>query len=140
MSLIIFPLQFVLPSVFVIYVNICLLKTLWARGRRRVGVGVTNPFQAHLRAKKIKGTTLLVAVTFAFIIPFFLFRTNIGYTQIAKPQREFSTDYIMRYGTGGVSYLSTFINFIIYYAQMKDFRVFLKKPLCRRKMKSTSLR
>ena len=38
----------------------------------------------------------------------------------------------MRYGTGGVSYLSALINFLIYFAQMKDFRLLLKKLLWRR--------
>jgi len=86
----------------------------------------------YLRAKKIKGTTLLVALTFAFVIPFLLFIVNMGYTQKAKPQREFSTDYIMRYGTGGVSYLCGLINFLIYFALMNDFREFLKKRLLSR--------
>ena len=132
-TLIIFPLQYVLPSVFVTYINICLLKTVWDRGRGRVNNGMKNAFQAHLRAMRIKGTILLIALTFAFIVPYFFFIANTAYTQIAKPQREFSTDYVTRYGTAAIVYSNAFVNFIIYFAQMKDFRVFLKKFFCRRK-------
>ena len=133
MSLIIFPVQYVLPSVFVTYINICLMKTMWTRGRRRIANSVSDAFKAHLRAKAIKGTALLVALMFAFIVPYFFYIANIVYTQTAKPQRDFSTDYIIRYGTGGIAaYLSGLINFIIYFAQMKKFRLFMKKRLCRR--------
>ena len=131
-SLIIFPLQFFLPTLFVTCINICLLRTVWARERRRIRNGATNRFKANLRAKRIRGTTLLVALTFGFVIPFFFFIANLVYTQIAKPQREFATEYLMRYGTGSFAYLSALINFIIYFAQMKDFRVFLKKFLCKK--------
>ena len=61
-----------------------------------------------------------------------MFIANIVYTQVAKPQRDFPTAYMMRYGTGSTAYLSGVFNFIIYFAQMKDFRDFLKKLLCRR--------
>ena len=131
-SLIIFPLQFFLPTLFVTCINICLLRTVWARERRRIRNGATNRFKANLRAKRIRGTTLLVALTFGFVIPFFFFIANLVYTQIAKPQREFATEYLMRYGTGSFAYLSALINFIIYFAQIKDFRVFLKKFLCKK--------
>lgn len=72
-SLIIFPLQFFLPTLFVTCINICLLRTVWARERRRIRNGATNRFKANLRNKRIRGTTLLVALTFGFVIPFFFF-------------------------------------------------------------------
>ena len=132
-SRIIFVLQYVLPSVFVTYINICLMKTVWTRGKRQIGNNVSNAFKAHLRAKAIKGTALLVALTFAFIVPYSFYIANIVYTQTAKPKRDFSTDYIIRYASGSIGgYFSGLINFIIYFAQMKEFRDFLKKRLCRR--------
>ena len=136
-SLIVLPLQYVLPCVLVTFLNICLMKTVWSRGRRQIANGtINNTFKAHLRAKKIRGTTLLIVLTFAFIIPYFFYICNIAYTQIAKPQRDFSTDYIIRYAFGGIAgYFSGLANFIIYFAQMKEFRVFLKKRFCRRNIK-----
>ena len=133
LSLILFVLQYVLPSIFVTYVNLCLLKTLWERRSRQIGNGANNAFRANLRSASIKGTTLLVALTFSFIIPFFFYFGHTAYTQAVKPQRDFPTDYMMRYGTGGVVYLGGALNFIIYFAQMKDFRQFLKKLLSRAK-------
>ena len=93
---------------------------------------MNNAFKAHLRATRIKGISLLIALTFAFIFPFSLFIVNVTYTQIAKPQRDFSTDFIIRFGTGSIAYLNPLLNFIIYFAQMKDFREFLKKRFSRK--------
>lgn len=135
-TLVVLPLQYVFPGFFVTFVNICLVKTVWDSGRRQVTNMMSSTFQAQLRAKKIRGTTLLIAITFAFIIPFFLFLGNIAYTQMAKPQRDFATDFMIRYGTGCVVFLSPVVNFVIYFAQMKDFRVFLMKTVCRRNIEN----
>ena len=133
-TLLIFPLQYIFPCIFVTYVNLSLLKTLWGRGTRKIRNGVSNIFKGRLMATRIKGTILLVALTFGFIIPCFFFVGNIAYTQIAKPQRKFATDFIFRYGGGGIAAcFSGAINFIIYFAQMKDFRVYLKSVFCERR-------
>ena len=138
-SLIIVPLQYVLPSVLVTYINICLIKTVCSRRRQTANGNINNTFKAHLRAKKTRGTILLIALTFAFIIPYFFQNANTVYTKIAKPQRDFSTDYVIRASFAAVLYLHSTINFIIYFAQMKEFREFLKKLLCRRSNEVTQL-
>ena len=115
------PIQYILPGMFVTYVNLCLMKTVWDSGRQQVATVTKKDFQAELRLKKIRGTTLLVALTFSFIIPFFFFLGNVAYTQIAKPQRDFATDYAWRYGTGCVGYLSAIMNFAIYFVQVRSF-------------------
>ena len=130
-ALVIFPIQYIFPSVLVIYMNICLTRTVWAKGKRRIDNAVSKASKAKLTATRIKGTSLLIAVTFAFIIPYLLFVTNVAYTQIAKPQRGFATDFIARYTAGATTYCSSIINFILYFVQMKDFREFLKKVLLR---------
>ena len=137
-TLIIFPLQYILPSVLVTYINICLMKTVWSRGRRQITNGaINNTFKAHLRAKKIRGTTLLIALTLAFIIPSWLHMANTAYTKIAKPQRVFSTDFKIRVSAAITVYLSHTINFIIYFAQVKKFRRYLEKLLYRRNSEVT---
>ena len=132
LTLILFPIQFVFPTVFIIYVNVSLIRTVWVKRKRQISCNMNNAFKAHLRATRIKGISLLVALTFAFIFPFSLFVVNIAYTQIAKPQRDFSTDYMVRYSSGSIGYLNPVLNVIIYFAQMKDFREFLKKRFSRR--------
>ena len=132
-TLIIIPLQYVLPCVFVFYVNISLLKTLWNRGTRKLRNGVSNAFKGRIIATRIKGTILLVTLTFAFVIPYLFYIGNVAYTQMAKPQRTFATDFIFRYGGGGIAaYFSSAINFMIYFAQMRDFRVYVKTVFCER--------
>ena len=130
-ALVIFPIQYIFPSVLVIYMNICLTRTVWTKGKRRIDNAASNASKAKNTAARIKGTSLLIAVTFAFTIPYLLFVTNVAYTQIAKPKRGFATDFITRYAAGATAYCSSVINFILYFAQMKDFREFLKKVLLR---------
>ena len=132
LTLILFPIQFVFPTVFIIYVNVSLIRTVWIKRKRQISCNMNNAFKAHLRATRIKGISLLIALTFAFIFPFSLFVVNIAYTQIAKPQRDFSTDYMIRYGSGSIGYLNPVLNVITYFAQMKDFREFLKKRFSRK--------
>ena len=138
LTLIVLPFQYVLPCVFVIYVNICLIKTVWVSGRRKVVNVAKNAFQAQLRAKKIRGITLIILLTFAFVVPFSFFLGNIAYMQIARPQLDFSTTYMARYGTGVIVFLSPSMNFVIYFVQMKDFREFLKNGLWRNSRTSRS--
>ncbi|XP_067021428.1 putative neuropeptide Y receptor type 6 [Acropora muricata] len=133
LTLIILPIQYVLPTVFVFFVNIHLSIILWRSIKRRsVAIGSKNSFQAHLRAKKIRGTTLLVALTFGFIIPFSLFVGNMAYTQIFKPQRHFRNAYLFRYGSAILIFLSPLINFTIFFIQVNKFRKFLKNVFSRK--------
>ena len=110
------------------FVNVHLSIILWSSiERRSVAIGAKNSFKAHLRAKKIKGTTVLVALTFGFIIPFSFFVGNMAYMQIFKPQRHFRNAYLFRYGSAILIFLSPLINFTIFFVQVNDFRKFLKK-------------
>lgn len=51
--------------------------------------------------KMSKGIFMLVAMTFAFIIPYLLSFTYITFNSIAKPTISYQTDFIIR-NTGGV--------------------------------------
>ena len=76
-----------------------------------------------------------MALTFAFILPYFAFIAYRMYIKITKPQRDFSDDYLVNYSTAGIAYCIGALNFIIFFAQMKEFRVFVKKNFCRRNNK-----
>ena len=69
LSIILIPLHYLLPIAFVTYVNICLIKTIWTRQRRRFVNGVTDAFKTQLRAKSIRRTALLLVLTFVFFLP-----------------------------------------------------------------------
>ena len=122
-SLVIFPIRYnIFPSILVIYINICFIRTVRAREKRKVHDVVSNASKAKVTATRIKGTSLLIAVTFSFTIPYLFFATNVWLTEKAKPQRGFAEEFITRYSAGVTAYFSNLINFIIYFAQMKDFR------------------
>ena len=133
MILVVFPVQYLLPGIFITYINICLMKTVWVRGNRNVGSGpLNNAFKAKMRSVRIKGMSLLIAITFTFIISYcFFLGYQIANTLLARPSRDFSTDFIIRYASGSLAYLNCVTDVIIYFVQMKDFREFLRKRLCR---------
>ena len=130
-TLIVVPVQYILPGIFITLINICLIRTVWVRGKRMIGNGSKNTFKAKMIATKMKGITLLILITFVFIITYFFFLGNIAYIQIAKPKRDFATAYTTRYGTASIIFLSSVVNVIIYFVQMNDFREFVKKLFCR---------
>ena len=131
--LVVFPVQYLLPSLFITYINICLMKTLWIRGNRNVGNGpLNNAFKAKMRAVRVKGISLLITITFTFIISYFVFLGyQIAYALLAKKGLDFSTDFVIRYASGSIAYLNCVTDVIIYFVQMKDFREFLRKRLSR---------
>ena len=121
---------YVLPSIFLIVVNVSLIRTVWVKVKMTISNQVNNPIKAKLRAAKIRGTFLLIAITFAFVIPYFAYLGYVTYNMIAKPEIDFQTDYIIRFASGVLAFSNSAINFAIYVVQMKDFRVFLKKIVC----------
>ena len=127
--LVVFPVQYLLPGIFITYINIRLMKTVWVRGNRNVGSGpLNNAFKAKMRSVRIKGMSLLISITFTFIISYcFFLGYQIANTLLARPSRDFSTDFIIRYASGSIAYVNCVTDVIIYFVQMKDFREFLRK-------------
>ena len=123
-------LQHVVPGVILTYLNISVAKTLWSRQKRRITVRRNNTARANLIAAKLRGTYLLIAMTFAFIIPYSALLYYAAYVMLARPYLDFKTDFITRYLSAGLVYSKGAINFTIYVVQMKDFRAFLKKLFC----------
>ena len=122
--------QHLIPGVILSYINISVAKTLWSRQKRRIDIQRNNAIKANLVAAKLRGTYLLVAMTFAFIIPYSASLYYAVYVMLAKPSLDFKTDFITRYLSAGLLHSNGAINFIIYAVQMKDFRSFLKKLFC----------
>ena len=119
--------QHLIPGVILSYINISVAKTLWSRQKRRIDIQRKNAISASLIATKLRGTYLLIAMTFAFIIPYSALLYYATYVMLARPSLDFKTDFITRCLSGGLLYSNGAINFIIYVVQMKDFHIFLKK-------------
>lgn len=69
---------------------------------------------------------MLVAITFAFIIPYVLSFTYVMFNSIAKPHISFRTDYIIRCSGGILVTANGAVNVIIYTLQLPNFRDMLK--------------
>ena len=123
-------IQHLIPGVILSYINISVAKTLWSRQKIRIDIQRNNAIRANLIAAKLRGTYLLIAMTFAFIIPYSALLYYAAYVMLAKPSLDFKTDFITRYLSAGLLYSNGAINFLIYVVQMKDFRAFLKKLFC----------
>ena len=121
---------YVLPCIFLVVVNVSLIRTVWIKVRVTISMQVDNPMKVKLRAAKVRGTLLLVAVTFAFVIPYFAYLGYVTYNMIAKPDIDFKTDFVIRYSSGVLAFSNGAINFVIYVVQMKDFRVFVRNLIC----------
>ena len=122
--------QHLIPGVILSYINISVAKTLWSRKKIRIDIQQNNAIRANLMATKLRGTYLLIAMTFAFVIPYSASLYYAAYVMLAKPSLDFQTDFITRYLSVGLLYSNGAINFIIYVLQMKDFRAFIKKLFC----------
>ena len=119
-----------IPCIFLIIVNVSLIRKVWLKVKMTISIQVDNPMQAKLRAARIRGTLLLIAITFAFIIPYFCYMVYMTYNNIATPEIDFQTDYIIRFIGAVLAYGNTAANFVIYVVQMRGFRIFLRKLIC----------
>ena len=122
--------QHLIPSIILSCINISIAITIWTRQRRTVNVFNDNAIKVKLRVAKMRGTYLLIAITFAFIIPYSASLYYAVYVILTEPNIDFRTDYITRYASAVLIYSNGITNFIIYMIQMKDFRAFVKKWFC----------
>ena len=113
-------MQHLIPGVILSYINISVAKTLWSTQNTRIDIQRNNAIRANLIATKLRGTYLLIAMTFAFIIPYSALLYYAAYVMLAKPSLDFKTDFITRYLSAGLLYSNGAINFIIHVVQMKD--------------------
>ena len=76
------------------------------------------------RAAKRRATIIIVALMFAFVIPYLGFFVATSFNAIAKRHivYDYQTYYIIRHTNGIVALLSSAVNFIIYLVQMKKIR------------------
>lgn len=124
-------LQHILPSLILSYINISLIKTVRTRNRKRImNIQMNNAIKAKMRAAKLRGTSLLIVITLAFIIPYSSSLHYATYVMLAKPSIDFDSDYKTRCLTIVLFFSNSALNFIIYVVQMEDSRSFLKKVFC----------
>ena len=118
-------LEFILPSVVLIFCNICVTNQAW-KNLQYVRRSLSTSRHKRENILMSKGIFMLVAMTFAFIIPYLLSFTYIMFNSIAKPTISYQTDFIIR-NTGGVLVTAnSAVNVVIYTLQLSQFRDRLK--------------
>ena len=120
-------IQYVIPSIALIGINIILARRVWKIRKRRVDILKDNAIRARLRSHQTKTTNLLIIITLAFVIPYSLLLYYLAYVVIVKPSLDLQVDFIMRYSGVVLIFSNSAVNFIIYLVQMKEFRLFLKQ-------------
>ena len=121
--------QYIIPSFIIIVIGVCLIITVRTTTKRTIDVQQDNAIKAMARAAKRRATIIIVALVFAFVIPYLGFFVVTSFKAIAKRHIVYDsqTYYIIRYTNGIVVLSNSTVNFIIYLVQMKDFRAFLRK-------------
>ena len=87
-------IEYIFPCLFLVIINTSLIKTVWVKVKTRVSIALNYPMRSKLRAA-IRGT-LLIVITFPFIIPYFFYFGYVAYNMIATLDITFQTDYIIR--------------------------------------------
>ena len=123
-------IQYVLPSIALIGINIILARRVWKRRKGRVDILKDNAIRARVRLHQIKTTNLLIIVTLAFVIPYSLLLYYLAYAAIVKSSLDLRVDFVLRYSGAVLVFSNSAVNFFIYLVQMKDLRVFLKEVIC----------
>lgn len=119
-------LDSILPSIVLIFCNICVMTQ--ARQKLQfVRRSLSNSRHKRESILMSKGIFMLVAITFAFTIPYLLSFTYIMFNSIAKPTISYQTDYIIRNSGGVLVTANTAVNVLIYTLQLSQFRARLMR-------------
>lgn len=125
-------LQIILPMVIMIIINISLIKTVWRRiYRMSVDVQRDNCIKLKVRAAAVRSTNILVAITFAFILPYLFYVCQVIYNNVTKAKLHYETDYVIGAVGATLAMTNPAVNFILYLTQMKDFCAFVKRLFAR---------
>ena len=124
-------IQFFIPSIILLCTNLIIARRVWKRQSRRINIQRDNAIRAEMRSSQIRGTYLLIFFAVASILPYIFLNCFSTYLKFAKHSlSELEVDFIKRYLGGVLFLLTSVINVLMYIAQMKDFRVFLKNTFC----------
>ena len=120
-------LQYIIPSCILIAISISLIMAVWTRTRISVDVTMDNGISSMARAARIRCVYVVIALTFAFVIPYFFYIAYVIYNMAVKPKISFETDQVIRTGSTIMVFSNGAINVMIHLVKLKDFRTFLKK-------------
>ena len=123
-------LQYIIPGFITVVINVLLIKTLWANVKgRRVHIQRDNAIKIFRRAAAIRGITIIVTLTLAFVLPYLFYYGLVVYNNVTKTDHrlDFKTDLAVRSGSALIAFSNSARNVMIYIMQMRYFRLYLKK-------------
>ena len=123
--------QYIVPMIAIIRINISLILTVWVVTKRRKAIDVQrdNGIKLRFRAATVRSTCIIIALTFAFIIPYIFYFSQVIYHHLTKAIINFETDYTIRFASSVIVFSNPAVNFVLYVVQMRDFRAFLNKKI-----------
>ena len=125
-------LQYFIPSLIIVAINISLILNVWKRLKRPIDVQRDNGIKLTYRAARIRSIFIIIALTSAFVIPYLFYFVRVAYNNVSKTteqRSDFEKDYIIRCVSASIGFSNSIINVIIYLVQMKDFRAYVKKSI-----------
>lgn len=140
-------LQYIIPTIIIVKIHLSLIRTVWrVRTVRKTAVDVQrdNGIRMKYRAATIRSTWIIIALTFAFIIPYIAYFAQVAYNHITKASINFKTDFTIRIVSGLIAMANATVNFALYLVQLPDFRSYVKKrilkyPLAKRTSQKVEL-
>ena len=123
-------LQYIIPMMIIIRINISLIITVRTitKIRKTVDVQRDNVIKIKFRAATIRSTCLIIALTFAFIFAYLVyFAQIITYHILSKVTIDFQTDFILRVVSALVAMTNAAVNFVLYLVQMQDLRAYINQ-------------
>ena len=131
MYLIYAAFQYIIPMIVIIITNISLIITVWKVSKKRKVADVQrdNGIKMKFRAATIHSTGIIIALTFAFIIPYLVYFAQVIYNHVTKATIDFKTDFTIRATSGLMAAANAAVNVLLYLVQMKGFRAFLKNKI-----------
>ena len=107
-------LQYIIPMIIMMRLNISLMITVWRLLRRQFDVQRNNGIKMKARAASIRRTCIIIALTFAFIFPYFPYIAQTIYHNATKTILDFETDLTIRGASAAVAVSNPAVNFVLY--------------------------
>ena len=123
--------QYIILMILIIRINASLITTVWrvTIRKRVVNVQQDNGIKIKIKAVTIRTACIIIALTFAFIIPYLVYFFQGIYSHVTKATIDFKTDSIIRAVSALIAMANSAVNFVLYLVQMQDFRAFLRKKI-----------
>lgn len=90
-----------------------------------------NGIKLKVRAAAVRSTSILVTITFAFILPYLFYVCQVIYNNVTKAKLHYETDYIIRAVGATLAMTNPAVNFILYLTSNERFLRLCKEAICK---------